>query len=307
MRTAFFGTLEQLKQNNGDIFVLTGDLGFKLFDSFKSRYPDKFYDIGIAEANMVGIASGLSLSGKNVYCYSITPFLFARAFEQIRIDVAYQNLNVKLIGVGGGFAYGLEGITHWGLEDFALMRSLHNMSVVCPADYKEAERFAEISYEYQGPLYIRLGQKADPVVHDRVPDLEIGKALVMNEGKDIAVFATGSMVYAVKQVVEMLSHKGIRATFINMHTLKPLDIENIDQIASTHKAIFSVEEHNIHGGLGSAIAEFLAENGYNGLFKRIGIPDKLGSFIGRADYLREKYGLTPEKIYNKIINEIKDI
>ena len=305
MRAAFFTALEDLYQNDKDIFVLTADLGYKLFDNFKLKCPERFYDIGVAEANMIGVAAGLALSGKNVYCYSIIPFLVMRAYEQIRIDISYHNLNVKLIGVGGGFTYGLEGITHFGLEDFALMRSLSNMSIVVPADPLEAQVLARISCEYPGPLYIRLGRTGEPSIHDKMPKFIIGKAMLLKEGKKIALFAIGNMVYIGKQLVDFLGKKGLNPTLINMHTLKPLDVETILQITSTHEALFTLEEHNIHGGLGSAIAEVLAENGCRCHFKRFGIPEKLGNYIGNADYLRLKYGLTPEKIYENILYEIK--
>ncbi len=303
MRHAFFNTLGELYQDDRDVFILTADLGYKLFDNFKEKSSDRFYDVGVAEANMIGIASGLSLSGKNVYCYSIIPFLTMRAFEQIRVDIAYQNLNVKLIGVGGGFTYGKEGFTHFGLEDFALMRTLPNMTIVVPADPFEAECLAKISYKYTGPIYIRLGKNGDRAIHDRKPDFQIGKPIFINEGKDIAIFAIGSMVYIGKQVVNILKKKGINATLINMHTLKPLDSETINDVALTHEAIFSLEEHYTNGGLGTAIAEVIAETGYNGRFRKIGI-DGLKKHIGNSEYLREKYGLTTEKIVEKILDII---
>ncbi len=306
MRPTFINSLGEISKKDEDVFVLTADLGYKLFDKIKSECAGRFYDVGVAEANMVSLASGLSLCGKNVYCYSIVPFLVMRAYEQIRIDVAYHNLNVKLIGVGGGFTYGLEGLTHFGLEDLALMRSLHNMSIVVPADPWEAQHLAKISYEHQGPMYIRLGRTGEPYIHDTEPDFEIGKAAILNEGKELAIFAIGNMVYVGKQVVSSLAEKGINATFVNMHTLKPLDVKAINQIASTHDVIFTLEEHNINGGLGSALAEVLAENRYNGYFKRVGIEKDTRNFIGHADYLREKHGLTFEKIYEKIITEIKE-
>lgn len=304
MRATFFNSLIELYQHDKDFFVLTADLGYKLFDNFKSKAPERFYDIGVAEANMIGIASGLALTGKNVYCYSIIPFLVMRAYEQVRVDIAYHNVNVKLIGVGGGFTYGLEGFTHFGLEDFALMRSLPNMCIVSPADPVEAACLANISYKYEGPMYIRLGKTGEPAVYDKTPNFQIGKANIMKEGKKIALFAIGNMVYTGKQVADLLDKNGLSLTIINMHTLKPLDIETILQIATTHEVLFSLEEHNIHGGLGSAIAEVLAENRCRCHFKRFGIPEKLGNYIGNADYLRLKYGLTPEKIYEKILHEI---
>lgn len=304
MRATFFNSLIELYQNDKDVFILTADLGYKLFDSFKSNAPERFYDIGVAEANMIGVASGLALTGKNVYCYSIIPFLVMRAFEQIRVDIAYHNLNVKLIGVGGGFTYGLEGFTHFGLEDFALMRSLPNMCIISPADPVEAKCLANISYKHEGPMYIRLGKTGEPGVYDKTPNFRIGKANIIKEGKKIALFAIGNMVYTGKQVADLLDKDGLHLTIINMHTLKPLDIEAILQIATTHEVLFSLEEHNLQGGLGSAIAEVLAENRCHCYFKRFGIPEKLEKGIGNADYLRQIYGLTPENIRKKILCEI---
>lgn len=305
MRAEFFRALEELAHSNNDIFILTGDLGFKLFDSFKSRFPERFYDIGVAESNMIGIASGLALSRKTVYCYSIIPFLIMKTYEQIRNDVANHNLNIKLVGVGGGFTYGLEGMTHFGLEDFALMRLLPNIAIVAPADLMEAQCLAKSSYEHKGPMYIRLGRSNESVIHETPPAFKIGKSIFIKEGKNIALFAIGNMVHVGKQVADLLSKIGIEPTLINTHTLKPLDTQVIVQIASAHEFIFSLEEHYINGGLGSAIAETLIENGYKGCFKRFGIPERLRDIIGNADYLRCVYGLTPEKIYNNILDVIK--
>jgi transketolase len=304
MRPSFFEALGKLYQKKRDIFVLTADLGYRLFDNFKTKCEDRFYNVGVAEANMIGIASGLALSGKNVYCYSIIPFLIMRAFEQIRIDIAYHNLNVKLVGVGGGFTYGLEGFTHFGLEDFALMRTLPNVAVVVPADPFEAKCLAKISYEYEGPMYIRLGKTGETAIHKRTPDFQIGKSIVLTQGKDIALFAIGSMVSVSKEVAVLLKKRGINPTLINMHTIKPLDKATINQIASTHNAIFSLEEHYIDGGLGTAIAEVLSESKYCGLFKRFGI-DRLNKHIGNCDYLRRKYGLSPDEISKNILKEMK--
>lgn len=304
MRATFFSIMEKLYKEDEDIFMLTADLGYKLFDNFRISCSNRFYDIGVAEANMVGIAAGLSLTGKNVYCYSIIPFLVMRAFEQIRVDIAYHNLNVKLVGVGGGFTYGMEGFTHFGLEDLALMRCLPNMTVVVPADPLEAAALAKVSHEFNGPMYIRLGKTGEPKIHNKLPDFKIGKAIIMKEGKRIALLATGSMVYIAKKVTEMLAKAGIHPTLINIHTIKPLDEEIIMQAALNHEIIFSIEEHNVLCGLGSAIAGVLIENGYHGRFKMIGIPGKLENYVGDTDCLRDVHCLSPEKIYNQILKEV---
>lgn len=306
MRVNFFKALERKAKLHDNIYLLTGDLGFKLFDDFRAKYPDRFFDIGVAESNMIGIAAGLSLSGKNVYCYSIIPFLIMRAYEHVRNDISYHNLNVKLIGAGGGFTYGLEGFTHYALEDLAIMRILPNMAVVVPADPKEAISLAEVSVEYEGPIYIRLGRTGEPSIHTKPVEFRIGRHIMLNEGKDIAIFAIGNMVYTAKQVIEKLKQNKIQATLINMHTLKPLDKKIIEQIASTHHAIFTAEEHYINGGLGSALAEHLIESGFKGKFIRIGMPEKPDKYIGNADYLRSKYGLTCESIYKRILRELEE-
>lgn len=305
MRDTFFKALGDIAQIDEDVYLLTGDLGFKLFDPFKAKCPDRFLDVGVAEANMIGVAAGLALSGKNVYCYSIIPFLIMRAYEQVRMDIAYHNLNVKLVGVGGGFTYGLEGFSHFGIEDLSLMRSLPNMNVVVPADSKEATQLVIASCEHPSPLYIRLGRTGEPIIHKGTPNFKIGRGMVLSEGRDVAIFAIGSMVYQAKLAASLLSKKGVSATVINMHTLKPLDISLIKACALAHRAIFTIEEHSIVGGLGSAVAEVLLENSYHGIFKRMGIPEKLSNFVGNADYLRKQYGLTAEDISKTIEKELQ--
>ncbi len=306
MRNAFFKALEESAGGNEDIFILTADLGFKLFDDIKRSCPGRFYDVGIAEANMIGIAAGLSLCGKDVYCYSIAPFLVMRAYEQIRIDAAYHNSNIKLVGVGGGFTYGLEGFTHFGLEDLSLMRSLPNMTVVVPADAFEARCLAIACSGHRGPMYIRLGRAGDPAVHRSSPDFRIGKAIVMSEGKGVAIFATGSMVHTAMEAVRLLKTKGIDATLVNVHTLKPLDIEAIKWAALDHDVIFSLEEHSVNGGLGTAIAEVISEMGYSGFFRRIGIEDAPRRPVGDAFHLRERHGLTAEGVSDAVLKALEE-
>jgi transketolase len=304
MKTAFVESLKEMYRTKEDLFLLSGDLGFRIFDDMRASCLERFYDVGIAEANMIGIASGLAHSGKVVYCYSIIPFLIMRTFEQIRIDVAYHNLNVKLVGFGSGFTYGLEGFTHFAFEDLALMRTLPNMTVIAPADKVEAREIARLSYEHQGPLFIRMGIHENFDVHEGPLTLTIGKAISLNEGKDIALIATGSMVSTAKLVVALLKNKGISAALIDMHTIKPLDVEMVKRLASSHAAIFTIEEHYLEGGLGSAVAEVIAENGYYGIFRRIGI-QRLERFMGKYEHLKDKYGLTAPKISEFILKNMR--
>jgi len=305
MRRSFFKVIEGLAAREKNIYIVSANLGFKLFDDFRSKYAGNFLDVGVAEPNMIGISAGMALCGKNVYCYSIIPFLLMRTYEQIRLDIASQNLKVKLVGAGGGFAYGLEGVTHFALEDLALMRLLPNMHIVVPADPAEAAIIARQSCSYMHPLYIRLGKTGDPPVHTRAPALKIGKGMVLEKGKDIAIFAIGSMVYRARQAARLLEKKHLSVTLVNMHTLRPLDKDLIRACSGSHNAIFTVEEHSIYGGLGSAVGEILLESGFQGKFWRFGIAAQPQELIGDADFLREKHGLTAEKITAQILRKLK--
>lgn len=307
MRKTFFQTLESIAKDNPNIFLLTADLGVKLFDGFKSINPQGFINVGIAEQNMIGIAAGLAMSGKNVYCYSIIPFLVMRTLEQIRVDLCYNNLAVKLLGAGGGFVYGVEGATHHAIEDIAVMRSLPNMTVTAPGDAWEAKSLALASVDFPGPLYIRFGRDTDPVVHEGALEFKVGKGIIVKEGGDICLIATGTMLYPAKIVTDMLKNQGLNITLVSMHTIKPLDRDLVIECAKSHKAIFTLEEHNIIGGLGGAVSEVIAEAGSGIIFRRIGVQDRYSSDIGRVDYLRQKCGLDPESISNIILGEYKNI
>lgn len=305
MRTCFIKTLEELAAKDPDIFLLTADLGFKLFDDFRAQYPDRFINMGVAEANMIGVGAGLALSGKNVYCYSMIPFLTMRTLDQIRVDICYHNVNVKLIGVGAGLNYGFEGMTHHALEDLAVMRALPNMTIAAPGDPLEAEAVVRESAVFPGPMYIRLGGNNDPYVPQGGLDFEIGRGILIHKGADLAVLAAGTMLNPARDAAERLEAAGLSVTLISMPTIKPLDKGLVLECARGHQAIFTVEEHSRIGGLGSAVAEILAEAGWAGLFRRIGLPDRYGENIGRAEYLREKSGLSPEKIFGFILEEWK--
>lgn len=306
MRKVFFEKLEQLAKKQKDIFLLVADLGAKFFQNFNNIDKKRFINVGVAESNMIGVAAGLALSGKNPYCYSIIPFLTMRTLEQIRVDLCYNDLNVKLLGAGGGLVYGAEGITHHAIEDIAMMRSLPNMTIVAPGDAKEAQALAEISVSYRGPLFVRFGRDSDPVIHKGKINFRIGKGIIVEKGKNVCIMATGSMLAASKEALCFLKEKGINATLISMHTIKPLDNSLIRECAKEYKFIFSVEEHSVFGGLGGAMAEVLSESGYSGTFKRIGIEDKyLFPAMGGIDYLRKKAGLDSSSISKRILKLVK--
>jgi transketolase len=305
MKTAFINTLEKLAHVNDNIFLLAADLGFNTFDRFRELYPKRFINVGVAESNMIGVAAGLALSGKMVYCYSIITFLIMRSFERIRVDVCYHNVNVKLIGAGAGLSYGLEGMTHHAIEDISIMRSLPDMTVVAPGDPREVEAVLKASVDHQGPLYIRLRRNGESYVYDDVPKLEIGKGIIIRDGSDICIIATGSMLFAAKVVSEELAKMGLDVRLVSMHTIKPLDKELVKMCASDSSAIFTIEEHSINGGLGTAVSEQLMELDYRGLFKKIGLPDEYSSHIGNIDYLLEKYNLTPGSIKTRVLMELE--
>lgn len=306
MRVTFVKILEELAAQNENIFLLTGDLG-KFFGDFQKKYPERFIDVGVAEANMVSLAAGLAKSGKNVYCYSIIPFLIMRAFEQVRIDICYHNLNVKLFGAGGGLAYGFEGVTHYALEDIALMRSLPNMTVVAPGDKQEAVALARESVNFQGPLYLRFGRDDVPRVHKTLDNFKIGQGIVIGEGVDINLIATGTILYLAQVAREILLKENISVGLISLPTIKPLDEELLQNLAENSRAIFTLEEHSLIGGLGSAVADFLMNLGYQGLFRKIALPDEFPSVIGEPNYLYERYNLTPQAMAKYILSEYKKI
>lgn len=302
MRTAFINTLTKLAKKNTDIFLLTGDLGYSVIEGFAKGFPRRFFNIGVAEANMAGIAAGLALSGKTVFMYSIVPFVTMRCFEQIRNDICIQNLKVRIIGAGGGLCYGSAGPTHYSIEDISIMRSLPNMAVICPGDPLEAELAIRSSENYPGPVYIRLGKSREPLVHSRVKGFKIGKGILVNKGRDVAIIATGNMLNTGLEVTRGLLRRKISACLISMHTVKPIDKEIIRSVALKTKAIFTIEEHSIIGGLGSAVSEVLAEESQKVYFKRIGLLDAYPKDIGSQDYLRSRLGLSAKDIEKTILD-----
>lgn len=304
MRSTFIKTLEKYAETDGDLFIVTADVGFNLFDDFKRKFPGRFINVGVAEQNMVGVAAGLALSGKNVYCYSMASFLL-RCIEQIKVDVCYQNLNVKLIGAGGGLYYGCEGVTHHSAEDLAVMRSLPNMTVLAPGDPVEVKALTSESIDYPGPVYMRLGGWADPKIHKNSGGIKIGRGVVLSKGADLTIIAAGSILHTAKLVSDELKSKGINSTLVSMHTIKPIDSKLILRWAEKTGALFTIEEHTLMGGLGSAVSEVLAEAGYSGLFRRIALTDAFMPAIGDRHYLRKVASLTPDAIAKSVIFEYK--
>lgn len=299
MRTAFVRTLTALAKEDPSLMLLTGDLGFMVLEGFRDALPKQYLNAGVAEQNMIGVATGLALSGKRVFVYSIIPFVTFRCLEHIRNDICYHNVPVCVVGVGGGYSYGHMGSTHHALEDIAVMRSLPNMRVICPGDPLETEAAVRAIVEHPGPCYLRLGKAGEPALHHEPFSLEIGKTIEMRTGTDVTLIATGAMLETARAAAEQLEALGISAGLLSMHTVKPIDADAVARVAKTG-LIATVEEHSRIGGLGSAVAESLAERGILCRQLIFAAPDAFAPTVGSQSYLRAKAGLTAERIAGEV-------
>ncbi len=298
-REAYGKKLVELGKKYNDLVVLDADLSKSTKTiNFKKEFPDRFFDMGIAEQNMVGTACGLALSGKNPFVSTFAVFATGRAFEIIRNSVCYPNLNVNIAATHSGITVGEDGASHQALEDIALMRVLPNMTVIVPADAVETEQAVEFAYNHKGPVYIRLGRSKVPVIHDADYKFEVGKASIEKEGKDITIAAVGIMVSSALEAADELNKQGIQAEVINMSTIKPFDKETlIESVKKTGKVV-TAEEHSVINGLGSAVADVLAEH-YPAPLKKIGTKDVFGE-SGKPEELLDKYGLKPKNIISAV-------
>jgi len=305
MRKAFVKTLIELAEKDESVYLLTGDLGFHALEDFALKFPKRFVNCGVAEQNMMGIAAGLAMCGKKPYVYSIVSFVTLRCLEQIRNDVCYQNLDVKIIGIGGGFSYGTLGASHSVLEDVAVMRVLPNMTVLCPADLLSTEELINKSYTTKNPTYIRISNVGKCEVYSQKPDLQIGETNTIRKGEDGAIIATGLPVYFSLEIIDELKKQNINLKLLDFHTLKPINKDHLLSAVKDFKNIFTIEEHSVIGGTGSVVAEILAQSDFVGNFKIIGMPDNFLDQVGEADYLRKKYIIKKEEIINNILNYFK--
>jgi len=304
MRITFVKTLTEFAKKNQKVVLLTGDLGFSIFEGFIQSCPNQFMNAGVAEQNMTGMAAGLASEGKIPVIYSIIPFVTMRNFEQIRNDVCYQNLNVKIVGVGAGFSYGPYGHTHHALEDIGILRTLANMTIFCPGDPVEVQKTTDAMLELTGPTYLRLGKAGEPVIHTDGIDFQIGKGIVITEGTDLTLFATSTMVYRAQEVAKQLQSKNISVRLVSIPTIKPFDEELVRTCVTETKKIFTLEEHSVIGGLGSAVAEVIAEYGKPVIFKRIGVPDRFTKVIGKQEYMRRANKLECDQIVDTILTSL---
>ena len=299
-RVGYAEALVELGKEHEEVVVLDADLAAATQTKvFREQFPERHIDCGIAEANMTGIAAGLSTCGKVPFMSSFAMFAAGRAFEQVRNSIGYPHLNVKIGATHAGISVGEDGATHQCNEDIALMRTIPGMTVICPSDDVEAKAAVKAAVEYEGPVYLRFGRLAVPVINDR-PDykFEIGKGVTLKEGKDLTIIATGLPVAECLEAAEMLEKDGVDAEVINIHTIKPLDEDLVVASAKKTGKVVTVEEHSVIGGLGGAVAECLCEKAPTQML-RIGINDVFGE-SGPAKDLLHKYGLDAEGIYNKI-------
>lgn len=305
MRNAFAREITRLAALDERIVLLSGDIGNKLFDAFKERAPQRFFNCGVAEANMVGMAAGMALSGLRPVAYTIAPFITTRCLEQIRVDVCYHAAPVVLVGTGAGLSYAGLGATHHSCEDLALMRALPAMTVLAPGDALELEAALRAALAHDGPVYMRIGKKGEPVVHERPPDLRIGKGIVVRAGQDICLLSTGNMLPAAVAASERIgAARGTPAQVVSLPTVKPLDEALLDSLFATFTIVATIEEHSACGGLGGAVAEWLAdrEPGRRAArLVRIGTPDAFFHDAGEQEHLRRIAGLSPEDIARRLL------
>jgi transketolase len=303
MRNAFAAAMVELAAADPRVVVLSGDIGNRLFDSFKQRFPTRFYNCGVAEANMTSMAAGLAMCGLRPFTYTITPFATTRAMEQIRVDLCYHNVPVTVVGTGSGLSYASLGPTHHSCEDVALLRALPNMTVLCPADATEVRQALAAVLTLRGPAYIRLGKKGEPAVHQEPAEFAIGKGIVVREGTDVCLLGLGTMVATAMEAAAMLQTSGVSAQVVSMHTVKPIDEGLLSDAFGRFPVVAVVEEHSRIGGLGGSVAEWLAAQRPRpaGELLAFGTPDGFLCEAGSQRYARQQCGLTADHIAAEVI------
>lgn len=293
--------ISDLSERKMDLIAMSADLGNSSgLDRFKAAHPDRFVNVGIAEQNLIGMAAGIAKEGFIVFASSFAPFISMRAAEQVRMNLGYMHLNVKAVAIGSGLSMGFLGNSHFGLEDAAVIRAIPGIVIITPADCSEIIKAVNALADYSGPAYLRLtGGVNNPIVYSSEYDFEIGKSINLKSGDEVVIFACGTMVHESLEAAKLLEERGVSTEVINMHTLRPLDIEAIRRSMKSRKLIVTIEEHSVIGGLGSAVAEQVAQFADGPPLLILGIPDEFGT---TADYhfLLEKYGLVGEKIAKKI-------
>jgi transketolase len=306
MRNAFADELTKLGAEDPRVVMLSGDIGNRLFDKFKDKHPARFFNCGVAEANMMGVAAGMAMNGLRPVAYTITPFVTTRCLEQIRTDVCYHEAPVTIVAVGAGLAYSGLGPTHHACEDISFLRSIPNMVVICPGDAFEVRAALRAALQQDHPVYIRMGKKGEPLVHKGpIADFAIGKAIAINGGHDVCLLSTGNMLPEAVEAAHKLNDRGISAEVVSFHTVKPLDEACLKDVFSRFRLVATLEEHSLIGGFGAAVSEWLADSETpHRKFVRFGTPDAFFKKSGEQEYAREVLGLTAHQIAEKILHTL---
>jgi len=305
MRNAFAEEITSLGADDPRVVLLSGDIGNRLFDEFKQRAQDRFYNCGVAEANMMGVAAGLALCGLRPVVYTITPFATTRCLEQIRVDVCYHKAPVLIVGTGAGLSYAQLGPTHHSCEDLAILRTLPGMTVLAPCDAMELRLCVRAALEHDGPVYLRIGKKGEPLVHQQAPEFSIGKAITVRAGTDVCMIGTGNIMPVLLEAADTLEERGVSARVESFHTVKPLDEERLHVLFEVFAMVAVAEEHSRIGGLAGGIAEWLArQECVTGRMLSFGTADEFMHEVGPQAWARRKYGLTAEDIATTVLERL---
>lgn len=306
MRNTYLRELYAIAKKDRNVLSLVSDNGLIVYDDFRRDLPEQYFNFGISEGHMITAAAGMASCGKIPFAYTIGSFLAYRAYEFIRLDVCLQRMNVKIVGIGAGMTYGYLGPTHHATEDLAVLRCLPNLTLLSPATPKETRKLVKYAYQIDGPVYIRLGNNLPHELYTDDMEIQPGKISIISEGKDLAIFATGEILYQVIEAGRILCEHGIFAEIISVHTIKPLDKENISKMIQKYPHIYTVEEHSVTGGLGSAVAEVLSEAGSSTKLTRIGLENCFAQGYGTQQQVLEANGLTANAIYSKVIQTLQE-
>ena len=307
MRNAFAEQIYETAHLNDNVILLAGDIGNRVFDKFKDTFPERFYNCGISEQNMTSVATGLAMSGLNPVTYTIAPFNTIRCLEQIRTGVAYHNAPVVIVGVGAGLAYAELGPSHHSCEDISLVRTIPNMTVICPADSWEVKASLKASIASNQPTYIRIGKKGEQVIHKQeIKNFKIGKPIKLQSGIDICILSTGNILPEVISASKILNSKNIKPAIYSFHTIKPLNTNFLKSVFKKFHTVITVEEHSIIGGLGSSVSEWMIEKQIkNNKLLTIATSDKFHKLSGSHSFARQSLGISSKQIANKILKNYR--
>lgn len=306
MRKVFFETLSELAELDPRIVLLTGDLGYTVLEPFRDRYPDRFFNVGVAEQNMIGMATGLAEAGFIPFAYSIIPFVVLRPYEFIRNGPVLHGLPVRIVGVGTGFDYGYQGLTHWGLEDIGLMRMQPNMTVVAPSDSRQTRNVLQSTWNLAGPVYYSIGKSNDTQIKGLEGRFGLDQVYPIREGADMLFIATGAIVQEALAAAEILHQKGVESTVVVVSTLNPPPVASLIPYLSCISRVITVEAHYITGGLGSLVSEIVADSGLGCKVVRCGVKMLPAGVNGSRDYLYERYGLSSRRLVETALQTLEE-